>query len=66
MDMIKESIIEVMMDYNDEVDVNDPKFTEGINRLAEKIMSNFQDDLAYISDNYEGDIQDILSLDENY
>ncbi len=65
-DMIKDSIIEVMMDHNDEVDVNDPKFAEGINRLAEKIMSNFQDELAYISDNYEGDIQDILSLDENY
>jgi hypothetical protein len=29
-------------------------------------MSNFQDELAYMSENHEGDIQDILSLDENY
>jgi hypothetical protein len=65
-DTIKSAIIEAMMDHNDEVDVNDPKFAEGINRLAEKIMSNFQDELAYISENHEGDIQDILSLDENY
>jgi hypothetical protein len=66
MDMIKESIIEVMMDYSDEVDVKDPKFAEGINSLAEKIMGNFQDELSYITENYEDDIQDILSLDENY
>ena len=65
-DIIKESIIEVMMDHNDEVDVNDPKFADSINRLAEKIMSNFQDELAYISENYEGEIEEILSLDENY
>ena len=67
MDDIKDSIIEVMMDHNDEVDVNDPKFTEGINRLAEKIMGNFQDELtSKIYWNYEGDIEDILSLDDNY
>ena len=63
---VKDSIIEVMMDYNEEIDITDPKFAEAINSLAEKIMGNFQDDLAYISDNYEGDIQDILSLDDNY
>jgi hypothetical protein len=65
-DTIKSAIIEAMMDHNDEVDAEDPKFAEGINRLAEKIMSNFQDTLSYISEHYEGDIQDILSLDENY
>lgn len=66
MDDIKESIIEAMMDHNDEVDAEDPKFADSINRLSEKIMGNFQDVLAYISENYEGDIQDILSLDDNY
>jgi hypothetical protein len=62
MDTIKESIIEAMMDMNnEEVDVNDPKFEEGINKLAENIMSSFQDTLAYISENYEGEIENILS-----
>ena len=65
-DTIKSAIIEAMMDHNDEVDAEDPKFSDSINRLAEKIMSNFQDELAYMSENHEGDIQDILSLDENY
>ena len=37
------------------------KFADSINRLAEKIMSNFQDELAYISENYEGEIGEILS-----
>jgi hypothetical protein len=62
MDTIKESIIEAMMDMNnEEVDVNNPKFEEGINKLAENIMSSFQDTLAYISENYEGEIENILS-----
>ena len=65
-DTIKSAIIEAMMDHNDEVDAEDPKFSDSINRLAEKIMSNFQDELAYMSENHEGDIQDILSLDDNY
>jgi hypothetical protein len=65
-DTIKSAIIEAMMDHNDEVDAEDPKFSDSINRLTEKIMSNFQDTLSYISEHYEGDIQDILSLDENY
>lgn len=65
-DTIKSAIIEAMMDHNDEVDAEDPKFSDSINRLAEKIMSNFQDELAYISENYEGEIGEILSLDENY
>jgi len=50
-----------MMDYNDEVDVKDPKFADSINSLAEKIMRNFQDELSSISETYEDDIQDILS-----
>ena len=29
-------------------------------KLAKKIMSNFQDDLAYISDNHEDEVYDIL------
>ena len=66
MDTIKDSIIEVMMDHNDEVDVNDPKFADSINSLAEKIMGDFQDTLSYLSEHYEGEIEDILSLDENY
>ena len=65
-DTIKSAIIEAMMSHNEEVDAESTIFTEGINRLAEKIMSNFQDELAYMSENHEGDIQDILSLDENY
>jgi len=65
-DTIKSAIIEAMMDHNEEVDAESAIFTEGINSLAEKIMSNFQDTLSYLSENYEGDIQDILSLDENY
>ena len=55
-----------MMDHNDEVDVNDPKFADSINRLAEKIIGNFEDTLSYISEHYEDEIEDILSLDENY
>ena len=65
-DTIKSAIIEAMMDHNDEVDAESTIFTEGINRLSEKIMSNFQDTLSYLSENYEGEINDILSLDENY
>jgi hypothetical protein len=65
-DTIKSAIIEAMMSHNEEVDAESAIFTEGINSLAEKIMSNFQDELAYMSDNYEGEINDILSLDENY
>ena len=65
-DTIKESNIEAMMDHNDEVDVNDPKFADSINRLAEKIIGNFEDTLSYISEHYEDEIEDILSLDENY
>ena len=29
-------------------------------KLAKKIMSNFRDDLAYISDNHEDELYDIL------
>lgn len=62
MDTIKAAILNAMMDINnEEVDVNNPKFEEGINKLAENIMSSFQDTLAYISENYEGEIEDILS-----
>lgn len=62
MDTIKAAILNAMMDMNnEEVDVNNPKFEEGINKLAENIMSSFQDTLAYISENYEGEIEDILS-----
>ncbi len=64
MDTIKESIIEAMMDMNnEEVDVKDPKFTEGIDDLAKMIMVSFQDTLSYLSENYEGEIENILSLD---
>ena len=55
-----------MMDHNEEVDAESAIFTEGINSLAEKIMYNFQYTLSYLSENYEGEINDILSLDENY
>jgi hypothetical protein len=34
-------------------------------KLAKKIMSNFKDDLAYISDNHEDELYDILG-EENY
>ena len=62
MDTIKAAILNAMMDMNnEEVDVNNPKFEEGIDKLAENIMSSFQDTLAYISENYEGEIEDILS-----
>lgn len=62
MDTIKAAILNAMMDMNnEEVDVKNPKFEEGINKLAENIMSSFQDTLAYISENYEGEIEDILS-----
>ena len=62
MDTIKAAILNAMMDMNnEEVDVNNPKFEEGINKLAENIMSSFQDTLAYISENHEGEIEDILS-----
>ena len=66
MDDIKDSIIEAMMEHNDEVDVNDPKFSEGIDDLAKMIMVSFQDTLSYLSEHYEGEIENILSLDENY
>lgn len=66
MDTIKSAIIEAMMTHNEEIDAEDPKFSDSINRLAEKIMSNFQDELAYMSENHEGEIEEILSLDENY
>jgi len=55
-----------MMSHNEEVDAESTIFTEGINSLAEKIMYNFQYTLSYLSENYEGEINDILSLDENY
>jgi len=62
MDTIKASIIEAMVDMNnEEVDVNNPKFEEGIDDLAENIMSSFQDTLSYLSENYKGEIEDILS-----
>jgi aromatic ring-opening dioxygenase LigB subunit len=65
MDTIKESIIEAMMDMNnEEVDVKDPKFAEGIDDLAKMIMVSFQDTLSYLSEHYEGEINDILSLDD--
>lgn len=66
MDNIKESIIEAIKERNNEVDVNDPKFAEGIDDLTKMIMSSFQETLSYISEHYEGEIEDILSLDENY
>jgi hypothetical protein len=66
MDTIKESIIEAIKERNNEVDVNDPKFAEGIDDLTKMIMSSFQETLSYISEHYEGEIEDILSLDENY
>jgi len=65
-DMIKESIIEAIKERNNEVDVNDPKFAEGIDNLTKMIMVSFQDTLSYISEHCEGEIEDILSLDENY
>jgi len=62
MDTIKESIIEAMMDMNnEEVDVKDPKFEEGIDDLAKMIMVSFQDTLSYLSEHYEGEIENILS-----
>jgi len=66
MDTIKESIIESIKERNNEVDVNDPKFAEGIDDLTKMIMSSFQETLSYISEHYEGEIEDILSLDDNY
>ena len=66
MEYVKDSIIEVMKDYNEEIDITDTKVAEAINSLAEKIMGNFQDVLAYISENYEDDIENILSLGDNY
>jgi hypothetical protein len=66
MEYVKDSIIEVMKDYNEEIDITDTKVAEAINSLAEKIMGDFQDKLAYISDNYEDDIENILSLGDNY
>jgi hypothetical protein len=66
MDTIKSAIIEAMMTHNEEIDAEDPKFAEGIDDLTKMIMYSFQETLSYISENYEGEIEQILSLDENY
>ena len=53
-------IFEEVVDTLKELGDYDDSMKSKAMKLAKKIMSNMQDDLAYISENYEEDISEIL------
>ncbi len=53
-------VFEEVVNALDELGGYDESMKGEAMKLAKKIMYNFQDDLAYISENYEEDLYDIL------
>jgi len=65
-ELVKSAILDTMKSYNSEVDVEDPKYKSAIDELTLLIMDDLHHTLSYFSEEYENQINDILSLDENY
>ncbi len=53
-------VFEEVVNALDELGGYDDSMKGKAMKLAKKIMSNFQDDLAYISENHEDELYDIL------
>lgn len=60
LDFIKEYIIEAI-EYHDEG--YDESMAEGVDALSRMIMGNIKDDISYVSENYEGEIDAIVMDD---
>lgn len=57
---IKSAIEEAVEEYGVEDGITSSMRSK-INKLAKRIMQNFKDDLAYIGENYEDEIEDIVN-----
>jgi hypothetical protein len=62
---VKDIFDEVRNALHDLGTYDDASMGEKAMNLAKMIMSNMQDDLAYVTENYEDQLYDILG-DENY
>ena len=60
MSITVEDIFKEVVDNLKELGDYDDSMNSKAMKLAKKIMSNFKDDLAYISDNHEDELYDIL------
>lgn len=60
LDFIKEYIIEAIEYYDEGYDES---MAEGVDALSRMIMGNIKDDISYVSENYEGEIEAIVMDD---